>query len=149
MIDRQARDTAVSLLHDFMEGTISNYKYEDSFPKSKDDPALHAIHVQLWFYYSDVRQHKLVGKYTLSPEARALYERSVLFLRSDLEFQWPLPQLKLCYALLRLLGLGRALERHEEKKTAVREKQFWPFLKQDDYETCLAKYRYPDVRFSD
>lgn len=107
MIDRQARDTAAKVLQAFMDGTISNVEYEDSLPRSKDDPALHAIHVQLWFYYSDLRQHKLIGKHTLSPEARALYERSVLFLKSDLEFQWPPPQLKLRYALLRLPGSGQ------------------------------------------
>jgi hypothetical protein len=146
MIDRRARDTAANVLQAFMEGAISNYKYEDGFPRSKDDPALHAIHVQLWFYYSDVRQHTLIGKNTLSPEARALYERSVLFLKSDLEFQWPPPQLKLRYGLLRLLGLGRALKRYKEKKAGIGEKQFWPFLKQDDYEKRLAQYRYPLVR---
>jgi hypothetical protein len=146
MIDRQARDTAANVLQAFMDGAISNYKYEDGFPRSKDDPALHAIHVQLWFYYSDVRQHRLIEKHTLSPEARALYERSVLFLKSDLEFQWPPPQLKLRYGLLRLLGMGRTLKRREEKEAAAGEKQFWPFLKRDDYEKWLAKYQYPLVR---
>ena len=139
MIDRQARDAAAKILQAFMDGAVSNYKYEDSFPKSKDDPGLHAIHVELLFYYSDVRQHKLIGGNTLSPEARALYERCVLFLKSDLEFQWPPPQLKLRYGFLRLLGLGRALKRREEKEASIGEKQFWPFLNQDDYEKWLTK----------
>ncbi len=146
MIDRQARDTAANVLQAFMDGTISNYKYEDGFPRSKGDPALHAIHVELWFYYSDIRQHKLIGKNALSPEARALYERSVLFLKSDLEFQWPPSQLKLRYGLLRLLGLGRSMKRREERKAGVGEKQYWPFLKKDDYEEWLARYQYPLVR---
>ena len=134
MVDRQARDSAVKVLRTFMDGTISNYKYDDTFPKSGSDPALAAIWTNLWFYYSDVREHTLGAKHALTPEARALFERSLLFLKSDLEFQWPSPKLKLRFGLLRLLGFGRKLRQREEREMSVGDKDFWPFLHQADYQ---------------
>ena len=117
-----------------MDGTISNYKYADGFPRSKSDPALRSVWNNLWYYYSDVREHTLTGKHALTPEARMLYERSLLFLESDLEFQWPPTELKLRYGLLRLLGFGKTMKQREEKEMSVGDKEFWPFLKKADYE---------------
>jgi hypothetical protein len=97
MVDPQARDTAAKLLQAFIDGTISNYKYDHGFPRSKSDPALRSVWANLWFYYSDIREHTLTGKDALTPGVRALYERSLLFLKSDLEFQWPPPEFKLIW----------------------------------------------------
>jgi hypothetical protein len=137
MVDRQARDAAAQVLRAFMDGTISNCKYDHDFPKSEADAALRNIWVNLWFTYSDVREHTLEGKHALTPEARAVYERCLLFLKNDLEFEWPPSEFKLRYGLLRLLGFGRALKQKEEADMSVGEKDFWPFLKKVDYERAL------------
>lgn len=139
MVDRHSRDIAAEALRDFMEGSISNEQYERRFPRNKDDPALWAVHEQTWLYYSDLTEHTLTGKYALTDAARALYERCLLFLRSDLEFQWPPPKIRLRYGILRLLGFGRLLKRREEKEMGIGEMEVWPFLKKAEYEEMSHK----------
>src|ERR1051325_1955266 len=116
MVDRSARDVAADVLRQFMEGAISNREYERRFPTSKDDPALRAIYSNVWFVYSDSPEHTLTGPRAPDKTRRALLERCVAFLRSDVEFQWPAPKFRLWYGIMRLVGLGRLLKRREEKE---------------------------------
>jgi len=139
MIDRPARDVAAKLLEDFISGSISNYKYNQSFPTSKIDSALWPIYVNVWFCYSDVGEYTLTGKRALSPEQRALCERSILFLRSNLEFQWPPPEFRLRYGLMRLLGFGRVLKQRESKEMSIGDLEVWPFLKRSEYEELSSQ----------
>lgn len=134
MIDRHARDAAADTLREFMEGSISNREYERRFPRSKDDPALWGIYSNIWFCYSDTSEHTLSGKHALTDEGRAFIKRCLLFLKSDLEFRWPPTKLRLWYPLLRLIGLGRLVNRHVEKEMSVGDVEVWPFLKKAQYE---------------
>ncbi len=143
MVDRHARDIAADAVRDFMQGSISNKEYERRFPRTKDDPAFWAIYSNLWFCYSDVSEHTLTGKYALNDEGRALVNRCVLFLRSDLEFQWPPPKFRLRYGFLRLIGLGRVVKRWEEEDMGVGDIEVWPFLRKADYEEAIGKQEEP------
>lgn len=89
MIDRDARNIGASVLREFMKGSISNEEYETRYPRSDNDPALWEIYFQIWFLYSDIKEHKLTDKHTLNVEQSAFVERCILFLRSDAEFEWP------------------------------------------------------------
>jgi len=139
MIDRHARDIAADAVRDFIRGFISNREYERRFPATKGDPALWAIHTALWSGYSDVSEHTMTGKHALNDEGRALAERCILFLRSDLEFQWPPPKFRLRYGILRLLGLGRMVKRWEEEDMSMGDVEVWPFLKEAEYEDHISK----------
>lgn len=139
MIDRHARDLAVVALREFMEGSISNREYERRFPKSKDDPGLRSIYTNVWFCYSDTSEHTLTGKHALSKENRAVLERCLLFLKSDLEFQWPPTKISLWYPLLRLIGLGRVVNRKIEKEMGIGDVGVWPFFKNAEYEEMSRK----------
>jgi hypothetical protein len=139
MVDRHARDIAAGALRDFMEGSISNREYERRYPRSKNGPALWAIYIHIWFCYSDLREHTLTGKHSLNAESRAFVERCLLFLRSDLEFQWLPPEFRLRYGILRLIGLGRILKRLEEEEMSIGDKELWPFLKKAEYEEAASK----------
>ncbi len=143
MVDRHARDIAAEALREFMEGSISNREYERRFPRSKEDPALWGIYSWLWFCYSDTREHTLTGKDALTDEGRALIGRCLLFLKSDLEFQWPPTKLHLWYPLLRLIGLGRVVNRQIEKKMSIGDVEVWPFLRKADYEGAISKQQQP------
>ena len=110
-----------------MEGSISNREYERRFPRSKHDPALWGIYSNIWFCYSDTSEHILTGKNELTDGA--FIERCLLFLKSDLEFQWPATKLRLWYPLLRLIGLGRIVNRQVGKELSIGDKEVWPFLK--------------------
>jgi len=134
MVNRHARDIAAQALREFMEGSISNREYERRYPKSKDDPALWGIYANIWFCYSDTSEHTLTGKHALTDEGRAIVGRSLLFLKSDLEFQWPATKLRLWYPLLRLIGLGRIVNRKVEKEMSSGDVDVWPFLKKAHYD---------------
>jgi hypothetical protein len=139
MIDRHARDIAADALRDFMEGSLSNEEYERRYPRSKDDPALWEIWVQVWFFYSDLKTHKLSGKHELNAERRAFVERCILFLEGNAEFEWPRQKFRPWYGILRLLGFGRTLKRQEEQEMAIGDKDVWPFLKRAEYEEAASR----------
>jgi len=134
MVNRHTRDIAADVLQEFMEGSISNREYDRRFPKTKDDPALWAIYSNTWFCYSDTSEHTLTGKHALNDERRAILARCLMFLRSDLEFQWPPPKFRPWYGILRLLGLGRTLKRREQEEMSIGDVDVWPFLKKAQYE---------------
>jgi len=115
MVDRAARDRAANAIRAFMEGSISNREYDRRYPRSKDDPAVWGIYSNSWFFYSDTSEHALAGKHALTGGGRAFMERCLLFLKSDLEFQWPSTKLRMWYPLLRLIGLGGVANRRVEK----------------------------------
>lgn len=139
MIDRHVRDIAAVAVRDFMEGSISNEEYERRYPRSKDDPALWEIYIQVWLFYSDIKKHKLTGKHELNEERRAFVERCILFLKSNAEFKWPRQKFRPWYGILRLLGLGRTLKRREEQEMNIGDKEVWPFLKKAEYEATADR----------
>lgn len=90
MVDRAKRLEAAKLIEDFFVSCrISNFEYDDRYPRSPDDPALFAIYSMLWFAYSDVREHRMDGKNALSGEGRRLIEQCKLFLKTDYEYHGP------------------------------------------------------------
>jgi hypothetical protein len=126
MVDRDARDKAAIALRKFADGDISNEQYEKQYPKSDSDLGLAEIFLQIWFLYSDLKEHKLTDKYTLGAEQSAFVERCVLFLTSDLEFEWPPQRLHLWRTFIRFLELDKT------ETTASGDEAVWPFL--DDYQ---------------
>src|SRR5437667_4707124 len=95
MVDRIQRDAASRVLRSFMDGAITNGEFEAQFPRSEEDSALPAIKANVWMLYSDLHRHKLTGKHEPNAETRALLERCVLFLETNLEFEWPAPKIGL------------------------------------------------------
>jgi hypothetical protein len=85
MVDRAKRLEAAELIEKFVGREITNFEFENQFPRSTD-PALHAVHTVLWLAYSDVREHRLDGKHALKQEGRDVFERCALFLRTDTEY---------------------------------------------------------------
>jgi hypothetical protein len=88
MVDKLKRMEAAKLIEDFLSSRITNFEYDDHYPRS-DDPALFAIYSMLWFAYSDVRNHRMDGKHVLSSEGRQLVENCILFLRTEFEYHGP------------------------------------------------------------
>ena len=143
MVDRKARDNAARVLRQLLDGTATNDDYERRFPTNKQDPSLWAVYIQSWFSYSDRREHTLTGKYALNDEGRKLFERCILFLKTDQEFEWPPPKIGLRYALMRLVGLGSLLERRDKEEMSIGDVEVWPFLKKADYERALRQQNEP------
>jgi len=134
VIDRHSRQIAVKALRDFVDGAISNKEYERRYPQSRDDPALREVYIQIWFLYSDVQTHFLTGKHAPNEERSLFLERCILFLKSDLEFQWPLQECHLWCGLLRLFGIRRIVARGKNEEMPIGDKEVWPFLNKTQYE---------------
>jgi hypothetical protein len=88
MVDRESRNKAARLIDDFLSGRITNFTFQNEFPRSKDK-ALHAINTRLWFAYSDLSEHRLDKTSHLNEYARATFNRCILFLGTDLEYNGP------------------------------------------------------------
>ncbi len=136
MIDRTQRDAARRLLRSFIDGEITNDDFEAQFPRSAEDSAIPAIKANVWMLYSDLRQHKLTGKHAPNAENRAILERCVLFLESDLEFKWPVPKISLTNILTNLWSRVR-LEK-PARQPSEGDEDVWPFFRRQDYDTYSA-----------
>jgi hypothetical protein len=89
MVDKPKRLEAAKLIEDFFACRMTNFQYADRYPRSPDDPALFAIHTALWFTYSDVLEHRMDRKHTLTNEWKRLVDQSVLFLKTENEYHGP------------------------------------------------------------
>lgn len=92
MIDRTARDQMAELLGHFTAGQITKYQFEiDAYNilDNTNDAAIHKIFTAAWSLYRDLPTYKFDNKDKLPPEVRSRIARWILFLHSDLEYQWP------------------------------------------------------------
>lgn len=89
MIDRDSRNTLAENLAALAEGTITNDQFLQSRPETGHDRAVDEI----WRFgdslYSDIAPYRLVGRNALSDDVRNVVQRCILFLQSDLEYEWP------------------------------------------------------------
>lgn len=134
MVNADKREIAAQVLQRFLDGSITNDEFEDEFPRDQRDPVLVTIRHCVWGHYSDLSRHKLTGKYAPTPEAKALLERCLLFLKSNLEFEWPVPGLGFFMGLLSIFTLGWVARRREKKYARLGDYDVWPFLRRRDYE---------------
>ncbi|TLY21350.1 MAG: hypothetical protein E6K64_11985 [Nitrospirae bacterium] len=135
MIDREARNKLTELLRRLVSGQITNYQFGDSFPLNTRDEACWAVRDQAWMLYDDLSEHRLVGRNAVSKPNKRIVARSILFLYSDLEYEWPVHP---CVGLKRLIAAiftFGILPRHFDRKwQAAGEFHVWPFICQNDFE---------------
>jgi len=143
MVNREKRNLARHLVEKFLAGEITNDDLTNAYPcREKSDRAIPAIYDRLWGFWDDIDTHKLTGKYELTPEEKALFERCIAFLNSDLEYEWPLLEWRsLSQAFLRLTGLSRIADRRGEEWTervrGIGKWEVWPFIREEDSNRCL------------
>jgi hypothetical protein len=136
LVDRHSRDIGATVLIDFVEGRVTNDEFLSRFPQSSD-PALPAIRYAAWGQFSDLRRHRLTGHDALRPDRRELLARCCLFLKTNLEFEWPLPIPSLGQGLLRIVSLGHWGRAADEKYKSKGDFEVWPFLRGSDYEAHI------------
>jgi len=91
MVDREARQCAITILAKIKEQGLTNWQLEDEWPSSKKDPAINCILRWLWSLYDDFPEIPLIE--VLSKRDLQVVERACLFLSSDIEFQVYKPSL--------------------------------------------------------
>jgi hypothetical protein len=154
MINRTQRDCLADAIHALAAGLITNDEFEESLlrggillladPSCCLDSAIGPISESAWCLYSDHYTYRLVGQHRLSAERRRDVLRWVLFLRSDLEYEWPPFRLinpalvSLSGFLLWLLTFGVLTRRRFARQFAdwqIRGKYgVWPFFRHSDFE---------------
>src|SRR5687768_13398765 len=90
MVDRYARRKLAEELRHLTAGLITNEAFQMSVDSIKtQDTGYWAVVDQAWGLYSDLYTHRLKGSHALSEDDRRTVGRFVLFLHSELEYEWP------------------------------------------------------------
>ncbi len=88
MIDRGARDKAAELLEALITRGITNQQLDDEWPTGNLDSGVKAIGEQIWCYYDDFPEKKLM-RFDFQSDEIELFERCLAFLKSNQDYQWP------------------------------------------------------------
>lgn len=122
MIDRTAGDAAARALALFAEGVISSAELEKELPGKSKDRIVDALHVELAKWFDDWVESRID---CLPPDEleleRTNLRRCIRFLKTDLEFEWP---------LCRLFAAFQALWANTPKG----DRSVWPFYRRVDFE---------------
>jgi hypothetical protein len=146
MIDRAGRDRLAECIHQLAAGVVTNHEFEDKGEFKSSDDAIRAVFWGgPWLLYDDFRNYRLRGKYRLTPAVRKEVARWVLFLKSDLPYEWPMSQpgiLSVLRAVANLMTLGLIARRAQRKFERFGDITVWPFLRRADYEAALRRPPY-------
>jgi hypothetical protein len=151
MVDREARDVLARGLRGLASGRLSNFQYEDQTRGSATDGAVGDILHAAWLLYDDLSEHYLVGPHALSRAQRRVLARVILFLKSDLEYQHPVPsraRTLLGLAALLVFHVGTAglglwiLSIFRRGKDPV-DDGLWPFHRAEDLERAKSSWPRP------
>ncbi len=149
-MDREARTGLVVSIRRLVAGLITNDEFEDNSPYSDIDPAIAGVSWKGAYYlYGDLREYRLIGEDRLPESARPEVAKWLLFLKSDLEYEWPpepAPSTgQLIFALGNLLTLGllgflfrqRQSQEEDVSGEVPGDKSVWPFFRESDYRAAL------------
>lgn len=137
MIDRTARDTLAENIRHLVAGLISNDEFESRIPWNSSDSAIREITLGgPWHLYSDMREHRLSGKFSVPKQQREESARWILFLKSDLPYEWPQTSelASLIWLPLHLLTLGYTAKSQQRSFSQQGDMSVWPFLRASDFE---------------
>ena len=145
ILDRESRRSLAELLRHLVAGLITNDEFENRRPRGSHDLAVRQIFEEgAWFLYDDTYAHRLTGRHRLSTRERRNVARWILFLETDLTYEWPIVPFGLRLALMPLnlltLGLlGRVVQRFASSGAPT---DLWPFRRHSDYQAALQKPPY-------
>jgi hypothetical protein len=135
---RQAQDERPVV--DFARGELVEPQVKSPCSELPKEPALQdIINYGLWPLYDDFVQHKLIGRWALTPEGKTWVARIVLFLHSGLPYRYP--QLtgfaQVPVILLSLFTLGWFGRFWRRRKWRGGDQSVWPFYSRSEYEAAL------------
>lgn len=135
MIDKSARTKLSESLRHLVSGQITNYQFDNNMSLQSKDRAIRAIRLRAWHLYDDLRQYKLKGKYAIPPKDKSVVARWLLFLKTDLEYEWPTHPSETWWGmLLSLFSLTLIPKMFWNKKwTHSGNSKYWPFIREKDF----------------
>lgn len=94
-----------------------------------------------WPLYDDLHKHKLTGKWAIPVEGKPIAARYILFLKTDLEYEWPrktgIKEVPWAFLGLFTLGIASLIRNRIKTKGERGDKTVWPFYRRSDYEAAL------------
>ena len=147
MIDRDARNRLAEGIRHLAMGLIKNFELEEEALSDSADPAVHAVFLGgPWYLSHDLMRYRLSGKNRLCPAVRRDAARWVLFLKTDLPYEWPVERrgfVGACgFVLLNLLTLGFLARKAQRQFARYGDMSVWPFVRRSDFEATLTKPTY-------
>ncbi len=147
MVDRDGRNRLAECIRHLAAGVTTNWEFEDEAEFDSPDPAIQAVFWGgPWLLYDDFSNYRLRGRYRLDPAVRREAARWVLFLKTDLPYEWPVVRrnllVKVAWVLANLVTVGhvaRTAQRSFEKHGDI---SVWPFIRRSDYEAALGNPPY-------
>ncbi len=140
LIDRTARNILAEALRALSSGAISNDEFERRLPLGcTRAPAVREVFSKgAWQLYSDLREYRLTGRDKLEDITRSEVARWVLFLKTDLPYEWPIPNAMLALGMFsaNLLTLGRANRLFTARYRTSGDIDVWPFIRKSDYDAA-------------
>ena len=132
-VDKRAREELVFLLELFINGRITNFDFEERLP-STQDKGVNAVIDSVWCLYDDFKEHTMRNEHELSSNEKNAINRWILFLKTDLVYDWPIISypgvrpLKVTF-IDKLLGK----KKKEDKFMENGSYKLWPFKNSEDY----------------
>ncbi len=144
---RPARVVLAEAMRQLASGTITNFEFENRIGTGPEDRAVHELDSFAWIFYDDFIEHKLRGRHRLSKFQRQVFARCVMFLRSELEYEYPYNAKSLwahqrtgCnwvrYLFRHLIGLNRRSD-IDNSRYEIIDDRIWPFSSRRDYNEAL------------
>jgi hypothetical protein len=106
-----------------------------------EDEALVAIGDAGWGLYDDFGAYRLRGRRALGKQALEAVARCVVFLDSDLPYEWAPRRPTISSLLATLLTLGYWLREDRRRWQSTGPYHVWPFMRESDYQRSLASPR--------
>jgi hypothetical protein len=140
MVDRVARNQLAERLRHLAVGLISNDRFENASRRSKDAAIAELEWRLAWPVYDDMREHRLIHEYALTYGQRRDFARAILFLKTDLEYEWETKRgfrgfLDSAFRL-------RPLRRIPPVHVKAGDLRVWPFFRRTDYFISLKRRPY-------
>ena len=140
MIDRNARNHLAERLRHLVTGVITNYRFERLARRSQD-PVIWDLEERLaWPVYDDIHEHRLTGPHSLTHGQRRDFARAILFLKTDLEYEWT--HKHGVRAFINSTFRLRPLRQIPPIKLQCGDVRVWPFYRKADYANALKKRVY-------
>lgn len=141
------------IMEDVTNGWLPEQYYRANESKT-DDGVIRPILEFSWCLYNDTYNHKLTGEHQLSDEQSKEIARFILFLYSELEYEWtyvdllnPVIRFSFVDILNSIVTLGKhyrnlKLKREEEFELMKKagDFEYWPFKTRAQYEAQLKQH---------
>ena len=137
---RKDRNLLAENLRYYIMGTITNFEFINRMKPiyRTKDKGVRIIESEFWFCYDDLKEHRNIGKYKLSEETEKHIKRSILFLKSNNEYEWKDPKFpNPINWILNLISLRVYPKNSKEKEVEnieLGDESVWPFFRKTEFD---------------